>query len=272
MVCDSSPPKVQATTTPSPRKPPAKHSSQTSPRKQGDNYHPTASSKAGEFKGCILPQSVEASRSRRYFLSLGVLVRQEGPWIEEWVEHYRAEGVEHVYMIDQESIATASEGDERSNFEEYPGILRLGSTSRALLTGGERQDGTGFVTFIPPPPVASVEASAEALRRQEKNRFTHLSIANLPNMERSYRTIVDAAAGSTEWLILLDSDEFMYAASPEATIKSAVEEMSKSNPNAGQICVPWELWARADAQVRNISVHLENGPRDKPKPPQLSKC
>jgi hypothetical protein len=56
--------------------------------------------------------------------------------------------------------------------------------------------GPGFaaVVFVDAPPLAPVKASAAMMRGQEAAHFTHLSVANMPNMGTAYRAIADVAA------------------------------------------------------------------------------
>jgi len=170
---------------------------------------------------CLYPFSPNAKRSRKYFLAVGVLVRAEAPWVVEWANHYLSEGVEHIYMIDQESS-----------------INGLGATARALrdAIGSER------VTFLDPPELASAEMSAKYVMKEEHKHITHLSIANLPNMASSYRLLAKRAAEQATYLLLLDSDEFMYASEPNATVASVLRDIVRSYPDTAEVGVEWELY------------------------------
>ena len=39
----------------------------------------------------------------KYFLTCCLMIKNEGKYIEEWMDHYISEGVEHFYIIDNGS-------------------------------------------------------------------------------------------------------------------------------------------------------------------------
>ena len=69
------------------------------------------------------PNKINAT-AYRYFLGLGALVRSEASFVVEWAVHHVSEGVEMIYLVDQETVPAGS-GSPR----------RLGPTSLALGEG-----------------------------------------------------------------------------------------------------------------------------------------
>ena len=117
--------------------------------------------------------------------------------------------------------------------------------------------GAGFaaVVFVDPPPLAPAKASAALMASQEAAKFTHLSVANLPNLGRAYRAIADIATREVSWLALVDSDEYMYGngngggsgasggnGSSFVSLGAALKRLSTLRPEAGQVSVPWEVF------------------------------
>jgi hypothetical protein len=43
------------------------------------------------------------SEQRKYTLSVGALFKNEATILEEWIQHYLAEGVEHFYLVNDHS-------------------------------------------------------------------------------------------------------------------------------------------------------------------------
>jgi hypothetical protein len=60
-------------------------------------------------------------------------------------------------------------------------------------------------------------------------------VANMPAMLDSYHRIVAAAKNQATWLLLIDSDEFMYAASPSANVATTLKALVAKHPLAGQV-------------------------------------
>jgi len=60
---------------------------------------------------CPSPLDASARAPRRFFLGVGLVVRGEAPFIEEWARHYLAEGAERLYIVDQVRPADYSGGE-----------------------------------------------------------------------------------------------------------------------------------------------------------------
>ena len=57
----------------------------------------------------------------------------------------------------------------------------------------------------------------------------------MPAMLGSYHRIVAAAKNQATWLLLIDSDEFMYAASPTANVATTLKALEARHPLTGQV-------------------------------------
>ena len=155
----------------------------------------------------------------RFFLSAGLVVRNEAPFIEEWARHYLGEGVEHFYMIDQETVHTR--GARRV----------LGSTAAALEAALPN-----VTTHVFNPPLASAQVSRNSVKWAKKTvGVGHMSVANMPNMYTSYVAISRAARKDSTWLLMVDSDEFTFASAPVETLATALAGMVQQFPHAGQV-------------------------------------
>ena len=75
---------------------------------------------------CLLPPG---TKRRQFFLSAAIVCRDEVHSIEEWALHYLAEGVEHIYVIDQATTTTPSSRVTKKNSNR---IKSLGPTARVL--------------------------------------------------------------------------------------------------------------------------------------------
>ena len=159
--------------------------------------------------------------SKKHFLGLGVLVRQEAPFIQEFVEHYISEGVQHFFIVDQETTPK-----------------QHGPTAAALAHIVAANP--GLITFVQAPELVAQSKAANAMKAFEKQHFTHLSIANIGNMERSFLAIANAARATTTWMVFVDSDEYMYAARFDQNLQTALRAVLRKTPSAGQVSVPWE--------------------------------
>lgn len=65
--------------------------------------------------------------------------------------------------------------------------------------------------------------------------FFPFKVTNMPAMLGSYHRIVAAAKHQATWLLLIDSDEFMYASSPTANIATTLKTLEAKHPLTGQV-------------------------------------
>ena len=186
---------------------------------------------------CLLPPG---TKRRQFFLSAAIVCRDEVHSIEEWALHYLAEGVEHIYVIDQATTTTPSSRVTKKNSNR---IKSLGPTARVL----QRALHPNVTTFVAPPPLASRAESRSAAQYASVHGLTgHLSVANMPNMAASYRALTEVAARETSWLLILDSDEFLFATGRDENIASVLRRFQLRNPNAGQVSVPWQIFGSSN--------------------------
>jgi glycosyltransferase involved in cell wall biosynthesis len=106
----------------------------------------------------------------KYFLSVCVCIRNEAKYIEEFIKHYIGQGVDHFYIINNNSDDNIEEVIEKS-------IYKLNVT---LITDNREMN------------ILKNESSA--------NGHQKLLIENLYNLIKE----------ETEWAIIVDADEFMH--------------------------------------------------------------
>lgn len=100
---------------------------------------------------------------KQYFLSVGAMFKNEAHILREWLEHYIYRGVEHFYLINDNST---------DNFLE---IIQPFQNKITLIDMNE-------------------------------NQF-------LGRQVRAYNKIFDSKKQETEWLLIIDLDEFVYSPS-----------------------------------------------------------
>jgi hypothetical protein len=122
----------------------------------------------------------------KYFLSLGACFKNESHILEEWINHYLQEGVEHFYLINNNST---------DNF--MPIIEKYKS----------------FITYF------------EDKRDHQQRNYYNDNILPLKN--------------ETEWLMIVDLDEFIYSRHEFPTIASYLRTLS---PEVSQVRVPWKIF------------------------------
>ena len=55
------------------------------------------------------------NRAFKYFMSIACIIKNEGPYLREWLEYHKLIGVEHFYVYDNESS---------DNTKELPTLLK----------------------------------------------------------------------------------------------------------------------------------------------------
>lgn len=125
------------------------------------------------------------------YLSVIGIFKNESWIIQEWLEHYLAEGVEHFYLIDNGSIDKVNQVLDRYIKE-------------------------GLVT----------------LRRDDR-----------PHMQTEhYNNFLPQVKLESEWVMIVDFDEFIYSRPPFSTISAYLKSVP---PTTGQVYVPWKLFGSA---------------------------
>lgn len=120
----------------------------------------------------------------KYFLSVGAIFKNESYIIEEWIEHYINEGVEHFYLINNDST-----DDFRSKILKYEKIITL----------------------------------IEDDRRHQQTTIYNDHFSKLKT--------------ETEWLMIVDLDEFAYSKS--LTINEYLKRVSS---DVDAISMPWKIF------------------------------
>ena len=80
-------------------------------------------------------------------------------------------------------------------------------------------------------------------------RSIHAHLANYDHM------INQNIRGNTEWLLIIDFDEFMYASSPNSTLR---QELQSLDENVACVRVPWKLFGSNEhiSQPKSVVKHF----------------
>lgn len=127
-----------------------------------------------------------------YFLSIAAIMKNEKPYLKEWLEYHLLQGVEHFYLCDNESA---------DGTKEYlsPYI----------------KDGT--ITYIPMPGKNQQLACYEKIVAEHKNETVWLALIDIdeylvplktPDMKSFLKEFADVSEVSLHWLNYGDSGAF----------------------------------------------------------------
>lgn len=129
----------------------------------------------------------------KYYLSVLAIFKNEKHIMKEWLLHHMKEGVEHFYLIDNDSDSSY---DCTDIFNEF------GS-----------------------------------------DKITKFHVPNKHEQGNIYRCIVPKhIVNETEWLMIIDLDEFMYATSLNSTVAQEIRNLEQETPDIGAIRIVWKLF------------------------------
>lgn len=125
----------------------------------------------------------------KHYLSIVSIFKNESDILQEWLEHYLLEGVDHFYLIDNGST------------DQYQSILAP----------------------------------------YQKDKLVDLTIDTRPHMQEAHYNgyYLDTIKQDSEWVMIVDLDEFIYSRHQYKTITSYLKSLS---PDIAQIYVPWKLY------------------------------
>ena len=136
---------------------------------------------------------------KRFNLVIGLMIRNGADRLEEWIEHYLSEGVDHFYIVNH--LSTDSYRDILSPYKEH---ITLWRTDRAIkFTGGNIEHPYLYGQKI-------------ALQRYVNSGLYHYA--------RHY----------TRWISILDHDELLWSKS--GNLHQTIEEQASG---AHFVLVPW---------------------------------
>ena len=94
------------------------------------------------------------NRAFKYFMSIACIIKNEGPYLREWLEYHKLIGVEHFYVYDNESSDNTKEvlqpyidaGDVTYIYFPGKGQARSGilSCNSPFRAGNQMDGGGGF--------------------------------------------------------------------------------------------------------------------------------
>jgi hypothetical protein len=133
------------------------------------------------------------SNKYKYTLSLLVMSKNDGMILNEFIDHYQWQGVEHIYFIDN-----ASTDNTYQVIEPY---IK-----------------SGYVTYYYLPK-------------------QHSQVYN-------YNTVYNSIRNETKWLIICDTDEYMYNRSQYDSLLSFVEDINNLDINS--IVLQWKMFGSSE--------------------------
>ena len=147
----------------------------------------------------------------KYYLSVLAIFKNEKHIMKEWLLHHMNEGVEHFYLIDNDS--------DRS------------------------YDCT------------------EILNEFSGGKITKFHVTNKHDQANIYRYIVTnyiVPTNETEWLMIIDLDEFMYATSLNSTVAQEIRNLEQETPDIGAVRIVWKMFGSNGhmKQPRSVVKHF----------------
>ncbi|MBA4750056.1 MAG: glycosyltransferase family 92 protein [Alphaproteobacteria bacterium] len=136
----------------------------------------------------------------KYYLTLVAVFRNEAPYLKEWIEFYRLQGVEHFYLYNHLSK------------DSYKEVL-----SRYMEEG-------------------IVELHEVISEPQTLKEWHNLQIS-------VYEETAKRAAQDIEWLIVVDTDEFLYP-TQALSLKAALLNYN----DVACLSVPWQIFGSGNTQ------------------------
>ncbi len=133
-----------------------------------------------------------------YTLSVLSIFKNEDDVLEEWLEHYIAEGVEHFYLIDN------------------------GTGGINPMNGGDRL------------------ATSDRILSKYPGRITLLREREKGAQRKHYNTML--ARIQTDWLMVVDLDEFVYARREHRSVKAYLFALGDSGARTSQVLVAWKMF------------------------------
>jgi hypothetical protein len=135
------------------------------------------------------PKNEYFNTDHKYTLSLLVICKNESMIINEFVNHYKWQGVEHIYFIDN--------GSDDNMLEIIQPYIN-----------------EGYITYYYKP--------------EKHSQITH------------YNNVYDEIKNETKWLIVCDSDEYIYNRTKNKTILDYVKRLDYNEIPGIQL--PWKMF------------------------------
>jgi hypothetical protein len=136
----------------------------------------------------------------KYYLTLVAVFRDEAPYLKEWIEFYRLQGVEHFYLYNHLS---------KDSYKEV------------------------ISPYIKEGIVELYEVTHEPQTLKEWHNL-QISI---------YDKTAKRVAQDTEWLIVVDTDEFLYP-----TQAHSLKEALSNYQDVACLSVPWQIFGSSNVQ------------------------
>ena len=138
---------------------------------------------------------------QKHFLSVVAILKNEKPYIKEWLEYHMIQGVEHFYLCDNDST---------DGIKEY------------------------LKPYI------------------DKGVITYMHLAGINQQKVCYETVVNQYKNKTEWLAIIDLDEYLVPLK-EKTIAKFLEEFE----DVSEVSLHWMLYGDNGAISRDDGLITE---------------
>jgi len=106
---------------------------------------------------------------------------------------------------------------------------------------------------------SSEEYSSSTLLREEYgDHITYVRNDTRHAQTRHYNTYFQKAIEDSEWLLIVDLDEFVYARHPFATIAEYIQHLEIETERVDQIMIPWKMYGSSgfEQQPENVVHHF----------------
>ena len=156
------------------------------------------------FKIIILIRNTYFSKSNTYFLSLIVRIRNE-PYMEEFVSWYFYQGIEHIWILDD----------------------NLDSLNLEYGTLSEKLKSDPRITIIP---------CDQSLKEKHPKRGLSSDFQDI-----EYQKLYKQVRNQSKWWIIVDADEFII---PKRDLNTSIKKSLETTfRDADSISVPWVMMA-----------------------------
>ena len=176
----------------------------------------------------------------KYQLALCAIFKNEAPYLKEWIEFHKLVGVEHFYLYNNESDDNYLEVLKPYLETNQVDLIDWKSTPEA----SNELIKSDYLQII--DPIKKI-----TLTSKQKKDFPNQELNKLWKkiQTSAYLHCINNIAGKVKWLIVIDTDEFLF--SPQ---KTPLLKLLEEYHEFGGVCVNWQIFGTS---------HIEEIPHNK---------
>lgn len=172
----------------------------------------------------------------KHFLSVGAIFKNEAHILREWIEHYLAEGVEHFYLINNDST------------DDYEAVLRP-YVARGLIT--LIYDARPMLQRHYSDYLVDVRFETEWMLVCDLDEFVYTKEGTIRRfIEEFAKPPINAIV--LPWLCFGSAGHFKQ---PESVVRAFTKRRRYSLPNQGEKCFCKEIVRMADVEHFDVHQH-----------------